>query len=134
MLVGLVVVFAGFAEARVGVGIDGMHGRVFRQAGGRLRQVLCRFDADLCGIREAQRQGVAVDEQFHRIAERGVFDKFDVGPGDETHIQEMLAQGACAADSQDDGMAADRKFSKCHRLPLIQFAKMALLRGYFNPY
>ena len=104
----LVVELARLAEARMGDRIDGADRRIVSDAGHRFVQTVRLRDGDLGGVRQAERQRVSVDPQLHRVAERRVFDQFDLSAGDQAHIQEMLAQGALAPDRQDDGMPAYR--------------------------
>ena len=99
---------AGLAEARVGDRIDGTDRRVVGEGGHRLVQAVRLRDGDLGGVRQTERERVSVDPQLHRVAERRVFDQFDLRAGDQAHIQEMLAQGAFAPHRQDDGVPANR--------------------------
>ena len=47
-------------------------------------------DPDLLGIRDTQRQLIAVDLQLHGVTQRGQFDHGHLRAGDHTHIEEVL--------------------------------------------
>ena len=57
-----------------------------------------RHDHDLPGIIQTQRQTVAVQPQFHRIIHRCIAHQCDFRPGNQTHIQEMLAESSLSSD------------------------------------
>ena len=61
-----------------------------------------RIHKDLPGVRDAERELIAVDPQLHGIPQRGQLGHGDIISGQDAHIQEMLAQGTLAADLSDD--------------------------------
>ena len=65
------------------------------------------FDTDLFRILEAQRQLIAVDLHFHRIAQRRKFDQRQFRTGNDAHIQKMLTECAFSADARDSGVFID---------------------------
>ena len=75
---------------------------VFIDAAGSLpdRRVR-RFDLDLLRVRQAQRQLIAVQAQFHGIAHGRQFYHFQDGARGHAHIEEVLAQRALSSDFRD---------------------------------
>lgn len=67
-------------------------------------------DADLLGIVQPQGQRIAVDAQLHGVAHGGQFYQGDPCAGDQTHIQKMLPQSACAAYGLYHSAAPDGQF------------------------
>ena len=108
ILVLLLVVAAAFAEARVlqeirqrGDFFPAVVGFLFSVAFRRPDAV--RVDTYLRGIRDSHREGVAVDHQFHRIPHRGIFGEGHLRSGDDSHVEEVLAQGSRASYFRDYG-------------------------------
>ena len=96
----LVVVFSSLTQARVLVFV-----RLFGCMHERFRFGGFDFDAGRIGL--AQRQGVSVDLQLHRIAQRREFGERDYAAGNHAHIEDMLAQRPFPADSGHPGRFAN---------------------------
>ena len=74
-----------------------------RRRSGRLSDGPDRRDVDLCGVRQPQRQLIAVDPQLHGVAHGREFHQCHLCAGDQAHVQKMLAQGALSAHHRDPG-------------------------------
>ena len=61
-------------------------------------------------IRQAQRKLIPVDHKFHRIAQRGILDQYNLCPRNDPHIQKMLSQRTLASYRGDGRLFADRQF------------------------
>ena len=68
------------------------------------------LDLNAVRVRKTQRQFIAVDHQFHRIAHRGQLDHSDLRAGKNPHIQEVLSKRAFSANLRNDGAASDCQF------------------------
>ena len=89
------------------------HGRApFRRR--QWNRVADVFDLDLFCVRQAQRELVAVDAQFHRVAHRSKLDHRHIAVGNKTHIKKMLPQCAFAANRTDGCSLADGQIFECH--------------------
>ena len=75
-----------------------LFGMLFPFCGSRLSV----FHLNFCGIIDTQSQLVAMDLELHRIAQRRIFYYRDLCAGNDSHIQEMLAQRAFSAYSGND--------------------------------
>ena len=65
-----------------------------------------RFHKDLIGVRQTQRQFIAVDPQLHGIAHGRQPHYRDFRPGDHPHIQKMLPKCALSAYRANYGALA----------------------------
>ena len=84
--------------------------RFFRFGGLRIH----RGDPDLFRFRQAEGQFISVDPQLHGIAHGGQLDHGHFRTGDDAHVQEVLAEGAFAADFFNDGGPAGFQFVEFH--------------------
>ena len=75
-----------------------------------------RADPDLFRIRKTERQLVAVDSQFHRIAHRGEFDHRHFRARNNAHIQEVLAKRPFASHTLDKSGLARSQFVESHNI------------------
>ena len=69
---------------------------------------------DLPGIVQAQRQLIAAQFQFDRVAHRRDLAQRDLGARGQPHIQQMAAQRAAPAYCIDDGILSYFQFRQCH--------------------
>ena len=67
-------------------------GRIFR------RIIRDRIDLNIPGIINTQRQLVAMDPNFHRIAHGSQLHKGYMGSGDQAHVEKVLPERALTAD------------------------------------
>ena len=72
--------------------------------------VIQRDDADLFRFRQAQGKFVPVDPKLHGVSHGRQLDHRHFRAGDHAHVQEVLAQGAFAADGFNDGAPAGFQF------------------------
>ncbi len=66
------------------------------------------LDPNFFRVRQTQRQLISVDHKFHRVAQRSVFDQYNIRPRNDPHIQKMLSQRALAAYRGDGRFFSDR--------------------------
>ena len=85
-------------------------------------------DTDVPGIRDAEGQLISVDPKLHGIAHWCQLDQGCLGAGDNAHVQEMLAQGAFAADGLDAGGLAGFQLIQFHHFQRFRFF-LSLRRG-----
>ncbi len=78
----------------------------------------------LRGISQPQAQRIAVYQQFHRVAQRRIFQHLYLSTGYHTHVKEVLTQCALSPDLCYDGTAAYFQFLQCHFcLPSLPFCQ-----------
>ena len=65
----------------------------------------------LLSVGESQGQFVAVDAQFHRVAEGCELLQRHLCAGNHAHVEEMLTECAFAANLEDDGRLSFIEFS-----------------------
>ena len=106
MFIGFYVIFAAFTETRMRGGIRDGLGR----SGFLCRLSRHRLNFNFFGICQTQGQLVAVDAKLHRVAHRCKFYQGDLCAGNDTHVQEVLTQGAFATDGCYNRRAADGQF------------------------
>ncbi len=80
---------ATLAEARV-LGIGGTEFRIERRYVRRIAGSY-KLDFDFGGVVFAQRQLIAMDTEFQRIAERGALHELHPCPWNYAHVEEVLA-------------------------------------------
>ena len=86
-----------------------------------------RFHFDLVRVVKPERQLISVETDLDRIAHRRVLHNFDIGAGNDAHIQEMLAQSAAPADCQHTCGLAFFYFLQCHGRCLFSLIKFPYL-------
>ncbi len=74
--------------------------------GGSAGDFLDRQDPDQSGIVHAQGELIAVDADLHGIPQRRQLHDRDLGPGENAHVQKMLAEGSSAQDLADQDRLA----------------------------
>ena len=75
------------------------------------------LDLNARGIRDAERQLIAMDQQLHRITHRCEFDKRHLHARYETHVEKMLSELTFSPDSRHECRLAGLQFLKCQDLP-----------------
>ena len=95
--------------------------KAIRRRNGRPADSVYRCDLDLPGVRQPQRQLIAVYPQLHGVAHGCEFHQRHLRAGDQSHIQKMLAQGALSAHCRDPGRLADLQLVQHHFSLLLYF-------------
>ena len=72
------------------------------------------FYLDFSRVSKTQSQGITVDEQLHRIAERSELGQCQGLSGNDSHVKEMLPQLALSSDFHDYGRLAFSQFIQSH--------------------
>ena len=80
----------------------------------------------LRGIGLAEREHIAVEFQNHRVAHGRIFHQLHHRAGYHAHVQKMLAQPACSADSSNEHTLANAYITE------IRFHRLVFLRLFFN--
>ena len=73
-----------------------------------------RFDINLFRVRQAEGQLISVDPELHGVSHGSQFDNGNFRSGNDAHIQEMLPEGAFAADGPDDSGLAGMQRVEFH--------------------
>ena len=108
--------FAKLAHAGVG------HRGVARLAAGGAVGVVHVVHRDLGRVVQAQRQLIAAQLHLHGVAHRGHLAQRHLGAGGQAHVQQVVAQLACAAHRADHSVLADLQFCQCHIRPNLPAA------------
>ena len=90
----------------------------FSKAGKTARVVVGRRpDLDLLGVCQAQREVEAVDAQLHGVAHRGVLHERHPRTGNDSHVEEVLAQGTLAPHVLHYAALAYSQVAQNHKPP-----------------